>query len=110
MAELQLESWRIVETVQQLLLRIDDRFPGSGLYRIGVRLLEVARETESIVEWIGKTHPWLRGLSIIGIGCIVVVALAETPALPNARRRGRALRTWIAVVGTFKPWTWNPSA
>ncbi|MBI4558200.1 MAG: hypothetical protein HY706_11510 [Candidatus Hydrogenedentes bacterium] len=86
MADLQLESGRIVETVQQLLLRIDDRFPGSGLYRIGVRLLEVARETESIVEWIGKTHLWLRGLSIVGIACIVVVALAGLSSVTGVPR------------------------
>lgn len=43
----QLEPAQITDTAQALSHRIAERFPGSGLSRVSVELLDVARESQS---------------------------------------------------------------
>src|SRR6516164_4517774 len=55
-----LDADKIIETVQALHTRIDERFPGSGLGKVVGELLDVAKETVARTEWIQRPHLLLR--------------------------------------------------
>lgn len=67
-----LDSNQLIETVDRLCLRIEDRFPDSGLYQVGRRLHAVGKETDEIVQWISKPNIWYRLL----VGLFITIALA----------------------------------
>ena len=70
-----LDAQKIIETVQALQERIEQRFPGSGLGKIAAELLRVAEETVARAHWIQKPHVLLRCAAValsIGIVSIVV--------------------------------------
>lgn len=69
-----LESDRIIETVQTLQSRIQERFPTSGLSRLVAELLSVARETVTRARWIQKPHLPLRcGAAALSVGIIALL-------------------------------------
>ena len=74
-----LDAAKIVETVQALHKRIDERFPGSGLGKVVAELLEVAQETVERTAWIQKPHFLLRGVAavliLLIVGVLILVAM-----------------------------------
>jgi hypothetical protein len=70
-----LDAEKIVETVQALHARIEERFPGSGLGKVVAELLDVARETVARAEWIQKPHLPLRFVAAILSLLIVAVVV-----------------------------------
>jgi hypothetical protein len=69
-----LDSQEIIETVGALHLRIEQRFPDSGLGRISAELLSVANENVARVQWIQKPHVPLRFAAVLlSAGMIVMV-------------------------------------
>ncbi len=60
-----LEIADIVATLQQLSLRIGERFPGSGLYRVCRELEVMAQETSAREANISRPKTWLRALLTI---------------------------------------------
>jgi hypothetical protein len=75
----QLDSGKIVETVQALRARIEHRFPGSGLGKVVEELLQVAQETVARTRWIQRPHLPLRfvagALSILIVALLVAIFL-----------------------------------
>lgn len=71
-----LDSRKIVETVQALQGRVDDRFPGSGLGRVVVELRSVAEETISRAQWIQRPHLPLRTGAVLLSVAIVALLVA----------------------------------
>lgn len=74
-------SARIIETVENLVLRIEDRFPGSGLHGVARRLSGIARETDKTIEWIKKPSYMYRGIAAFFILLILgglVLAIMHT--------------------------------
>src|SRR2546423_571442 len=71
-----LDSQKIVETVQALQIRIEDRFPGSGLGRVVAELLAVAGETIARTQWIQKPHLPLRAGAVVLSLAIVALLVA----------------------------------
>lgn len=67
------ELWpeRLVETANQLVSRIQERFPGSGLQNVAVELRQISLEALERSEWIRRPNYWLRG----GVGTLVVSML-----------------------------------
>jgi len=68
-----LDANRIVETVNRLAVRIEERFPDSGLGRVGRQLREIARDAAARAEAI--TQP------IVGLRIAVAVLLIALAAL-----------------------------
>lgn len=66
-----LDGGRIVATLEQLLARIRDRFPDSGLSRVCADLTDIARRTEASAADLGRPYVALRGAV-----AMVVVAVA----------------------------------
>ena len=47
-----LEADRVIETVEQLRQRIDERFPGSGLSGVCQTLVGISHQAKARVKWI----------------------------------------------------------
>ena len=68
----QLDSKRILDTVDGLQKRIGERFPGSGLGKLVADMRQVADETVSRTAWIQKPHLPLR----VGVWTLTVAIVA----------------------------------
>lgn len=79
-----LDSEKILATIETLDRRIAERFPGSGLGRVCQELLTIAEESQRRSAWIAKPHRWLRIIAgalvmlIVG-GLLFVLAKAAWP-------------------------------
>jgi len=60
-----LDPQKIIDTVQALHERIEERFPGSGLGKVISELLSVAKEAVAQTIWIQKPHLPLRAIAIV---------------------------------------------
>ncbi|HLM58713.1 MAG TPA: hypothetical protein VK422_21595 [Pyrinomonadaceae bacterium] len=79
-----LDPEKIVETIETLCRRIDERFPDSGLGRVCRELLTVAGESQERSAWIARPHRWLRVVTwllliVMVAGLAVVLANAAWP-------------------------------
>jgi hypothetical protein len=69
-----LDSQEIISTVKALNVRIEGRFPNSGLGKISAELLSVANENVERVQWIQKPNFLLRcGAAFLSVVLISVV-------------------------------------
>jgi hypothetical protein len=66
-----LNLYKTVETIEQLKLRIEDRFPDSGLSKVCGELADIAKESTTTIRFISKPIYWLR----IGFGLIIITGL-----------------------------------
>jgi hypothetical protein len=71
-----LDPQKIIETVQALHDRIEERFPGSGLGKVVAELLSVAQESVAQTEWIQEPNLPLRAIAIVL--SVAIVALVIT--------------------------------
>jgi len=69
-----LDPEKIIETVQILHQRIEDRFPGSGLGKVVAELLDVAKETIERAQWIQRPNIPLR-LAALALSLAMVALL-----------------------------------
>ena len=79
-----LDSEKIVDTIETLSRRIDERFPDSGLGKVCHELLLVAGESQERSAWIAKSHKSLRVVTwlvliVMVAGLIAVLASAGWP-------------------------------
>ncbi len=66
---LALDLDRIVQTIDRLRRRIEERFPGSSLASVCGTLVEIAERTKRRLDWVARPNLWLRtatGLMAIG--------------------------------------------
>ena len=75
-----LESDKIILTIEKLYLRIQDRFPDSGLLGVAHSLLEIAQESDRIIRWIEKPNYFFRIISIL-----IIISLVGGLALAMSR-------------------------
>ncbi len=71
----QLDSREIIETVKALNLRVEKRFPNSGLGKISAELLNVAEENIERVQWIQKPNLLLRCATILMSVVMIAVVI-----------------------------------
>jgi hypothetical protein len=70
-----LDSQKIIETVDALRERIEERFPGSGLGQVVAELQHVAKETVTRAQWIQKPHLPLRaGAGVLSVAILALLA------------------------------------
>ena len=79
-----LNSEKILDTIETLNKRIDERFPGSGLGKVCCELRTIAVESQRRSAWIAKPQRFLRCITgalgtIIIAGLLVVLARASWP-------------------------------
>ena len=93
-AYLQLDDAKIIETLERLRDRIRGRFPGSGLSRVSEELLDVARESASLVAYLARPNWPVR----IGVGVAIAAMLgAVYVALTRIRLQG-GVAEWPELV------------
>ncbi len=79
-----LSSNKILETIEKLGNRIEERFPNSALKSVSDSLLEIARDSKAKAEWIDRPNYPLR----VGIGVVILlgfVALGVSLSLVDAK-------------------------
>lgn len=74
-----LHPTRIIETIHALGMRIEERFPGSGLSRVARQQLGIARNTLARVEWVRRPILWVR--AAVGFVILLIVSLVAGIAL-----------------------------
>jgi len=79
-----LNSEKVIDTIETLGRRIDERFPDSGLRRVCEVLLSSARQSHERSAWIAKPQMVLRAITgtlvvLIFAGLISVLAKATWP-------------------------------
>jgi len=83
---LSLDPKKINETITKLSIRIDERFPGSGLYLVSRKLLSVGERAEDQVKWFAKPIIGLRVAIAVLIllmltAIVVTITQLSTPSL-----------------------------
>jgi len=81
-----LDPQKIIETIERLCSRIDERFPGSGLGKVCRELLTIAVESQQRSAWIAKPQKHLRvivGVLIALMVTVLVVVLANSTPPTN---------------------------
>jgi hypothetical protein len=63
---------KIIDTIERLKARIDERFPASGLSNVSADLLALARESAARAEALAKPNMALR----VGVGALAAAGLA----------------------------------
>ncbi len=80
-----LDDTQIIATIARLRDRIEERFPGSGLGKVGGELLALAQESADVVAYLRRPNWPLR----IGVGLVIVTffgvlgVMATTIHLPT---------------------------
>ena len=69
-----LDSVKVLGTIDRLCLRIEDRFPESGLLELGHALHEIATETDLMIDWVERPNYLLRVVTY-GFAIFMLVAL-----------------------------------
>jgi hypothetical protein len=72
---MRLQPKLIEQTIRQLHSRIDERFPDSGLSRVSLHLLEIARNAEDMSRWLGRPL-WAFRLAGAVVIAILIAAIA----------------------------------
>lgn len=72
-----LEADRLIETIQLLRQRIEERFPGSGLSQVCQQLLVIAKQAQERSEWISRPIRWLR-VTVALLIAVIVLGLGGT--------------------------------
>jgi len=75
----ELDPERIIATLATLGQRIEERFPASGLGRVGRELLALASESKELLDRLRRPNAVLR--TGVGVGVLALVALAVATAL-----------------------------
>jgi len=83
---LALDPDRIVETIELLRRRIEERFPGSGLGRVSATLLDIGERTKERLDWVERPNVWLRTATGLAAFLLVLGALTAAWALIQAIR------------------------
>ena len=77
-----LVAGEIEKTARKLYLRINDRFPDSGLSRLCSQLHDASKEANETAEWISRPNYFMRyGIyaAILLLGVALVLSIAQIP-------------------------------
>jgi len=85
----QLDPAQIIETARTLSNRITDRFPASGLSRVSLELLEVARESHASIERMSRPYWPLRLLALSGLVLLLAIVVTAVFTVPLRGATGR---------------------
>jgi hypothetical protein len=98
----QLDSLKIVQTLEQLERRISERFPGAGLAKVGAELIGIAKLTKQRADDIGRPDWRLRLLvfALLTMGAWLLVDLGYQ-VLTNMRADNELFGTLQGIDSAF---------
>ena len=85
----ELRPAQVRSTISLLARRIEERFPTSGLSRVAVELINLANQTESVVEQLRRPLWWVRGSTVFTIGVLVALVLWAAVQLVHVAELGK---------------------
>ena len=89
-----LDANAIIATCARLSTRIDERFPDSGLSKVGQELLAVARDTTEGIEHIRRPRWWVRA----GVALALLAMIAVTMVLAASASAPSSQLEWFALL------------
>jgi hypothetical protein len=92
-----LDPAEILKTAERLRDRIAERFPGSGLSKVGDQLVLLASRAGATSSRIKKPNHRVRAISYVVIALLVVAPIAGTSLALGALDRSRGI-TWAELV------------
>ena len=84
----QLDPAQIIATARTLSNRIADRFPGSGLSRVSIELLDVAQESQASIERTSRPYWPLRLLAFSGLVLLIAIVVTAVSTIPRGATGG----------------------
>lgn len=97
MAEATLDPRLILHTATRLSLRVQTRFPESGLSGVAVQLTNIAKKAEETSEWISRPIKPLRIL-VVALSALILTALGITLWTLPLPKGGLELAQFIQVL------------
>jgi len=102
-----LSSEQIDRTISRLLKRINERFPNSGLGKVGADFHEFSKHCAENIEWISRPIYWIRivtyffiGLALIGlIYSLTLLKFDVTPTFSNVAAVLEAVVNDVILLG-----------
>lgn len=92
-----LDSKKIIHTIERLNIRIEERFPQSGLLAVGKKLHDVGMETDAVISYIEKPNWWYRfGVGVFMMAVLVALVYAITSLDIDYERFN--LETFVQIV------------
>ena len=88
----------IVETIDQLRARVEERFPGSGLSKVAVELQLIGNQAVGRSAWIGQPQWALRG----GIAVLTLLLLAIFATAVLQLHLPARLQSWVEFIQGFE--------
>ena len=80
---------KLLETVEQVLHRINERFPGSGLSQVANEIVQITREALVRAETIRRPNLWLRAglvlLAVIAVAGVITYVQSQSDRVPVAQ-------------------------
>ncbi len=88
----------IVETIDQLRARVEERFPGSGLSKVAAELQLIGNQAVGRAAWIGQPQWALRvGIVVLVALLLIILASAVVPLHLSAK-----LQSWVEFIQGFE--------
>jgi hypothetical protein len=78
-----LDPVKVIETIDQLRLRIHSRFPNSGLLGVCGHCMKIAEQARARAEFIDRPIYWLRAIIVLFVVAMVFGAALVTVFLPR---------------------------
>ncbi len=97
MPDATLDPRHIADTVKRLKLRVETRFPASGLSRIALRLTQVADKASATSRWIAEPIIGLR-IGVWSLVVLIVLGLGVTLTTLPLPKGGLELAQFIQVL------------
>lgn len=99
-----LDATKILETIERLERRIQERFPGAGLAKVAHDLAQVARDVSAQSERLGRPNLLLRigvGLLLVGVILVFVIVVPELRLNVRIREMTDLVQTVEALLGSL---------
>ena len=88
----------IIETIDQLRARVEERFPGAGLSKVAVELQLIGNQAVGRAAWIGQPQWALRA----GIAGLILVLLMIFVAALEPLHLSARLQSWVEFIQGFE--------
>jgi hypothetical protein len=78
-----LDPIKVIETIDQLRLRIQSRFPDGGLLQVCGHCMKIAEQARARAEFIDRPIYWLRAIIVLFVAALLIGAGMVTVFLPR---------------------------
>ncbi|MEM6470616.1 MAG: hypothetical protein AAF802_13750 [Planctomycetota bacterium] len=98
---LHLRNDAIIETVDRLSRRIEDRFPGAGLSELCQKLQVVAKQSAIRAQGIGRRVTWIRACGYLLAGLVITLLIGTIWYVTHTVRWKDEAVGWVDLIATF---------